>query len=84
MCKAAYQKIQDLRAELDAQWAAYKEQNALFRVQLQVGALLGWRTCFEPPGDIPARRCRAASNGGLACFSLAVHRRTRRSGRRST
>ncbi|PRW50814.1 hypothetical protein C2E21_5439 [Chlorella sorokiniana] len=35
VCKAAYQKIQDLRAELDAQWAAYKEQNALFRVQLQ-------------------------------------------------
>lgn len=34
ICKAAYQKIQDLRAELDAQWAAYKEQNALFRVQL--------------------------------------------------
>lgn len=37
VCKAAYQKIQDLRAELDVQWAAYKEQNALFRVQLQVG-----------------------------------------------
>jgi len=36
MCKAAYQKIQDIRAELDAQWAAYKEQSALFRVQLQV------------------------------------------------
>lgn len=35
ICKAAYQKIQDLRAELDAKWATYKEQNALFRVQLQ-------------------------------------------------
>lgn len=35
ICKAAYQKIQDLRGELDGQWAAYKEQNALFRVQLQ-------------------------------------------------
>jgi hypothetical protein len=34
ICKAAYQKIQDLRAELDAQWAAYKENNALFRAQL--------------------------------------------------
>ncbi|KAL4430001.1 hypothetical protein ABPG77_004371 [Micractinium sp. CCAP 211/92] len=34
ICKAAYQKIQDLRAELDAKWATYKEQNALFRVQL--------------------------------------------------
>jgi hypothetical protein len=34
VCKAAYQKIQDLRADLDAQWAAYKENNALFRVQL--------------------------------------------------
>jgi hypothetical protein len=34
VCKAAYQKIQDLRAELDAQWTVYKEQSAIFKVQL--------------------------------------------------
>ena len=34
LSKAAYEKIRDLRADHDAQWAAYKESNALFRAWL--------------------------------------------------
>eukprot|EP00887_Chlorella_sp_A99_P001217 scaffold14.g1217.t1 len=35
VCKAAYQKIQELRAEHDAEWDAYKRQNKLFRLQME-------------------------------------------------
>ena len=33
VCKAAYDKIKDLRAAHDAKWAAYKENNTLWRKQ---------------------------------------------------
>ena len=39
--QAAYQKAQELRRELDAQWAAYKEQSAAWRAQREVWGRAG-------------------------------------------
>lgn len=54
MAKAAYAKSQELRRELDATWAAFKEQNLAFKAQQEVrcgrqewagGCRAGLRTC---------------------------------------
>ena len=53
ICKAAYQKIQDLRAELDAQWAAYKEVGGRGRRRAAHKEVVG-RALPLPPATLPS------------------------------
>ena len=70
MCKAAYSKIQDLRLEHDEEWAEFKKQSKLFRMQMDVDRQRRWVGC--------GRGCEGGVGGGLGWARASCSARTHR------